>query len=189
MLRRTLIALIAVLFAVGITSVAVASSVHLKGGSHAEPAFIDNGLTLSVAGELSGLGNADVFVTLSATGNPTATCTNPGSDTHQPAGQNPAAVTLTGTVAIPKDEIKNGNTPFGVAPRELTTDAPTTPVSGAPDCSNPNWTEDITDVAFTSATITVEQPPGTVVLTVTCTFASPTSDGAVDSKDVSCTSS
>jgi len=184
MLRRTLIALIAVLFAVGITSVAVASSVHLKGGSHAEPAFIDNGLTLSVAGELSGLGNADVLVTLSATGNPTATCTNPGSDTHQPAGQNPAAVTLTGTEAIPASEIKNGTTPFAV-----TTEGPVTPIAGAPGCPNSNWTEDITDVAFTSATITVEQPPGTVVLTVTCTFASPTSDGPVASTHVRCTSS
>lgn len=44
-------------------------------------------------------------------------------------------------------------------------------------------------MAFTSATITVEQPPGTTVLTVTCTFASPTTDGAVSARDVSCTSS
>jgi hypothetical protein len=188
MLRRMLIVFSAVVFAVGVTSVAVASSVHLKGGSHAEPAFTDNGLTLSVSGELSGLGNEDVLVTLTATGNPTATCTNPGSDTHQPAGQNPAAVTLTGTQAIPASEIKNGNTTFGVN-NALVTNAPTTPVAGAPDCPNPNWTEDITDVAFTSATITVEQPPGTTVLTVSCTFASPTTDGAVSSKDVSCTSS
>jgi hypothetical protein len=188
MLRRTLVVLLAALFAAAVTSVAVASSVHLKGGSNAEPSFTDNGLTLSASGELSGLGNEDVLITLSATGNPTATCTNPGSDTHQPAGHNPAPVTLTGTQAIPASEIKNGNTTFGVN-NALATNAPTTPIEGAPDCPNPNWTEDITDVAFTSATITVEQPPGTTVLTVTCTFASPTTDGAVSGRNVSCTSS
>src|SRR5436309_15362380 len=181
MLRRTPVVLLVVLLAAGVTSVAVASSVHFK-GDHSVPTFTDNGLTLSANGELAGLGNADVLVTLTATGNPTATCTNPGSDTHQPAGHNPAAVTLTGTEAIPASEIKNGNTPYSV-----TTEAPVTPIAGAPDCPNPNWTEDITDVAFTSATLTVEQPPGTTVLTATCTFSSPTTDGAVSSKNVTCT--
>jgi hypothetical protein len=37
---------------------ATASSVHLKGGANAEPTFTDNGLTLSAAGALAGLGNA-----------------------------------------------------------------------------------------------------------------------------------
>jgi hypothetical protein len=67
----------------------------------------------------------------------------------------------------------------------VTTNEPVTPVPGAPGCPNPNWSEDITDLAFTSATITVQQP--TVVLTVVCTFASPTKDGAVPARDVSCT--
>jgi hypothetical protein len=42
----------------------VASSVHLKGGKNAKPSFTDDGLSLSAAGELSGLGNGDVLVTL-----------------------------------------------------------------------------------------------------------------------------
>jgi len=174
-------ALVMVLLA---TSPALASNVHLKGGSHAKPAFFDGGLTLSSSGELAGLGFGDVLVSLTAVGNPTATCTNPGSDTHQPAGHNPAPITVTGSEAIPASEIKNGNTPFAVV-----TNPPVTPVPSAPECPNSNWIEDITDMAFTSATISVEQPPGTVVLTVSCTFSSPTSDGAVPGSHVSCTSS
>lgn len=161
-------------------SVDLASSVHLKGGKNAKPSFYDNGLTLAASGELSGLGGGDVLITISATANPTATCTNPAGAT-QPPGQNPAEVTVTGSVSIPEEEIKNGNTPFSVE-----TDPPVTPVLGAVDCPNRLWTEDITDMAFTSATITVEQPEGTIVLTISCTFG-PTRNGGVSG--VTCTSS
>jgi hypothetical protein len=184
-MRRMIIALLAVCLAGAIAaSGALASSVHLKGGKNAEPTFTDNILTLNAAGELSGLGGGDVLVTLTATANATATCTNPGSGVHQPAGQNPAPVTVSGGEAIPASEIKNGNTPF-----DVTTEPPVTPIEGAPGCPNSNWIEDITDLSFTSATMTVEQPPGTLVLTVSCTFSSPTSNGLVPGSNVSCTSS
>ena len=181
-MRKPMFIVVAALAAtVLVAGAASASSVHLKGGKNAEPAFVDNGLSLTARGELAGLGNGDVLVTLAATAAVTSTCTNPAGAT-QPPGQNPAPITVTGSQAIPAAEIKNGSTPFGV-----TTNAPTTPIAGAPDCPNPNWTEAITDLAFTTATITVEQPAGTVVLTVSCTFGSPTSNGPVPAGNVSCT--
>jgi hypothetical protein len=159
---------------------AMASSVHLKGGPNAEPSFTDLGKILEASSALSGLGNGDVLISLTAQANVTSTCTNQGGNAAP--GQNPAPITVTGSEAIPAGEIKNGTTPFDVF-----TNAPTSPIAGAPDCSNSNWTETIDDLLFTSATITVEQPVGNLVLTLSCKFSSPTTNGAVPGSHVTCT--
>jgi hypothetical protein len=166
-----------------ITSPAGAAEIHLKGGTHAEPTFFDLGTDLRVSGELAGLGMEALTVDLTATGNPTATCHNPGNDENLPPGQNPAEVTVSGTVTIQPDAIsKNGNAAFAVEAV-----LPSATVAGAPECPNPNWIETITDIAYTSATITVTQ--GSNTFTVTCTFSPATSDGLVPAQNVSCTSS
>jgi hypothetical protein len=172
--------LLVTMVTISITAVvAFAANVHLK--QNRNPTFSDKGSTLQAVGFLVGLGNEDILVTLSATGNPTATCTNP-SGANQPPGQNPAETTLTGAQNIPAEEVKNGTVKF-----DVTTEPPVSPIPGAPDCPNLRWTETITDVAFTSATIIVEQPAGTTVLTVSCTFSAPTVNGAVPSANVTCT--
>jgi hypothetical protein len=181
-MKRNIVLALVIGTVAALASVAWASNVHLK-PPNGEPSFTDQGLSLRATGALAGLGGGDVLIKLAARANATATCTNPAGQT-QPPGQNPAPVDVQGTQPIPATEIKNGNVSFNVR-----TDQPVTPIPGAPDCPNPQWTEAITDLSFTSAVITVEQPPGTVVLTVSCTFSTPTSNGSVPGGNVSCTSS
>jgi hypothetical protein len=182
--------LVAALVVAVFPAATLAQNAHLKGRNPV--LFVDNGLTLTATVTYAGLGNFDTLQNVSARAQPTAACINPGTGEHQPAGQNPAEVDVTGSTAVPAGDIKNGNVSIAT-----TTTAPTTPIAGAPDCPNPNWTEVITDMALTSATITLFQDSnengtfevGELVLTVSCTFVASTSDGTVPRSNFACAAS
>ena len=151
-MRRNVIATLVLLSAAA--ALAVAASVHFKPAS---PTFKDLGTTLNVSGALAGLGNEDITITVEASGFGTTACTNKGG--NKAPGQNKVPITVTATQTIPATEFdKNGNVTFS-----LTTPAPPQPTGTEAGCPNDNWTATITDVVFTSATITVVQG-GEVVL-------------------------
>jgi hypothetical protein len=148
-MRRILIPL-TVLAVAGMTATAAfAGNVHFLKKS--PPTFTKSGLTLTAAGTIYGLGNGDVLVTLDASGTANTLCTNPGGSSKVP-GQNPN-FSASGSGSIPASNIINGHADFSV-----TTNPPASPVAGAPDCPNSSWTETITSITWTSATIRVYQP-------------------------------
>src|SRR5215204_3132326 len=119
-----LLAIAAVLVAaVAFPAAASAQNPHLRNNVRPNPAFFDNGLTLTATVAYAGLGNFDTLQTLDATANPTATCTNPAGAT-QPPGQNPAEADVSGSTAVPAGDIKNGNVTIATV-----TIAPTSPIT------------------------------------------------------------
>lgn len=148
-MKKVLITAIATLALASLsTSAVLAANVHLK--KNPPLTFTDEGLVLNATGALAGLGNEDVDITLTATADPTTVCTNKGG-TAAP-GQNPAEMTVSGTQSIPVEETKNGNVKFDVSTLE-----PAQPTAEEAGCANSNWTAEITDLDFTTATLTVEQ--------------------------------
>jgi hypothetical protein len=139
-----------------------AASPHYKRGS---PTCTINGTTVTCSGDIAGLGNEDVVVTVSATGTAQPFCSAPGNPANVVPGQNPVDFTATGSQTIPAGQLKNGNLTFSVS---ATATVPT-PTAEQAGCPNPNWNVTISQATITSFTLTIEQPPGTVIddLTVT----------------------
>ena len=152
MQRKSLIQTVMALAIVSLASTALAASVHFK----RTPTFTDNGTTLTANGALAGLGNGDITITVTARGLISTTGVNPGGNSAP--GQNKVATAVSGTQVIPQDAIKNGNVSFSV-----TTGVPPTPTAKQAGFPNNNWTVTISNVVFTSVTVTVTQGGQTVL--------------------------
>jgi hypothetical protein len=134
------------------TAIVYAANVHLIG----EPTVTDNGSTLTLCATLAGLGNQDINVTLTTRGDATAECVSPGGNLAP--GQNKVPVTSTVSQTIRASSIKNGTVSFCETTRD-----PGIVSSRAAGCPNNNWLARVTDIEFSSATLTVVQG-GRVVL-------------------------
>ena len=153
-----------------------------KSGPNKTPDFTDNGFTLTADGTLTGLGNVDGVVKISAKANPVVQCVNPGG--NDPPGQRLTEEDLVGSTTFTPDEFeKNGNFDFSV-----TTNQPVFPVITATEagCPNDNWDYKFVDYEFNEATVTVLQE-GNVVFHMYCTFGEyDFFSGWISEDDVSC---
>jgi len=133
-------------FAEGLESRRLMASPHFVVG----PIFTDQGSTLNASGSVAGLGNEDVTVLLNATGTATIIGVNPAGKVAP--GQS-EEVNVSGTQTI--TDVKNGRVNFSVTTIE--------PTASAASLPNPKWTPVVTDVDFTSATLSVQQGGETVL--------------------------
>jgi hypothetical protein len=155
-MRRLLLSSLLVVLLVSLTVTAVfAANPHFVG----QVRITDLGTQLQVSGSVAGLGNQNIDVVVVATGTATVECTNPGGNVAP--GQT-THVTASGSAE--NLEVKNGRVNFVVV-----TNAPADP-DPAEVCPNPKWSAAITDVAFTSVTITIFQPAGSGIVVLEQTF-------------------
>jgi hypothetical protein len=141
MKRYLLLLAVAAVAMLAFTPAASAQSGHFVG----TPTCTDIGTQVQCSGKVAGLGGTTFTITVSAPGTASVTCTNPGGNVAP--GQS-FSTTVTGTSG-PFPTPRNGQARFTV-----TSDAPTAPPGS---CPNPMWTATVTDVAFTTATITLSE--------------------------------
>jgi hypothetical protein len=153
--RRSAVSLLVGLF-VAVTAASVfAANVHFKGG---QPTCTADGLTITCTGQLAGLGNEDILVTISGNATFETTCVNRGG-TEAP-GQNPALSAFSDSQLISGEDIENGTLSFAAV---ATITAPT-PTAAQAGCPNGNWTVTVGEATVSSVSLTVQQPVGTTVL-------------------------
>jgi hypothetical protein len=118
---------------------ALAQSGHFVG----TPKCTDNGTTYTCTGKVAGLGGTTFEIRSTAQGTASVTCTNPGGNVAPGQSFTTTSTGTTGPLATPR----NGQASF----RESST----TPTAPAGSCPNSMWTGTVTDVQFTTVTLTL----------------------------------
>jgi hypothetical protein len=136
------------------TAIGFAEKVHIPGN---QIEFTDIGTQLETDLKVSGLGNADVTIQITALGVADTTVVNPAGN---PAPGQQIGVVSSGTETIPSDQIKNGTVELVLVTEEPEIDF---------DLPNPQWTGILDDVTFDEVTVTVIQN-GKVVFQKTYTL-------------------
>jgi hypothetical protein len=145
-MKRLIIALAAVIALFGLTAApAYAQSGHFIENGAGAPECTDEGTTVECTGKVAGLGGTTFEITIAAPGIASVECTNPGGNVAP--GQD-TAVTVAGTTG-PQPTPRNGAFVFTIE-----TDDPE-PLPPTPTCPNNQWTPEIVDVTFTTATLTL----------------------------------
>ena len=127
--------------------VANAQSGHFVTGGANAPSCTDIGTQVQCAGKVAGLGGTTFEITVTAEGTASVICINPAG--HRAPGQDTSVTATASTGPIPTPA--NGQYTF-----TLTTAAPG-PLPATPTCPNNKWTPVITDVTFTTATLTLTE--------------------------------
>jgi hypothetical protein len=158
-MRRIAIVVAALATFVGLAFAAApayAQSGHFITGGGNAPECTDEGTTVACDGKVAGLGGTTFEIRIAAAGIASVECTNPGENVAP--GQD-TAVDVAGTTG-PQLTPRNGQAPFAIE-----TDDPE-PLPPTPTCPNVQWTANIVDVTFTTATLTLLED-GNVSDTVT----------------------
>jgi len=120
---------------------AIAQSGHFVGRQTCR----DIGTQVQCSGKVAGLGSTTFEIEVTAQGTATVECTNPGGNVAPGQTKTVTVSGSSGPLATPR----NGQYRYTV-----TSAAPSAP-EGA--CPNPQWTATVTDVSFTTATITLRE--------------------------------
>jgi hypothetical protein len=131
--------------ALAFPGVASAQSGHFLTGGGNAPTCTDIGLQVQCTGKVAGLGGTTFEITIQATGIASVVCINPAG--NRAPGQD-TAVDVSGSTG-PLPTPRNGQFVF-----TITTDSPA-PLPPTPTCPNDQWTAEIVDVAFTTATLSL----------------------------------
>ena len=107
------------------------------------PTCTDQGLVATCTGKVAGLGGTTFTINVTAEGTASVECANPAGNVAPGQSFTFTATGTTGSIPTPR----NGQYRFTVS-----TTAPTAP---AGSCPNPMWTATVTDVTFTTATLTL----------------------------------